>query len=72
MKKRLILLKQDDRIYIRDIDIRTLKPLLNLANIEIKTSEIGKHTGVPHHYIPLATGFPFLLSLTKDFELVFR
>lgn len=72
MKKRLIFMRQDERIYIRDIDVKELKPLMKLANIELKTTEQGKYTGAPRHYLPLSSGFAFLVSLTSDYELIFR
>ena len=72
-KQNLILLKEENKIYIRPVDIPKIKPLLKLANIELQVSEYGKHTGKARHYIPLDTGFPFLLSLlSADFEITFR
>lgn len=72
MKKKILVQKSDNRIYLRDIDIKELKPLLSLANIEIHTSQQGKYTGVPRHYIDLDKGFAFLLSLTNDYIITMR
>lgn len=73
MKQKLILLKSENRIYIRPVDLPKLKPLLKLANIELKVSDHGKYTAEPRHYIPLETGFPFLISLlSSDYEITFR
>ena len=67
MRKKLLILRCEDRLYIRDIDLKELKPLLKLVNIEVHTSEEGKYTGVPRHYINLAEGIKFILSLTNDY-----
>ena len=67
MKRKIIVLRQGNRLYLKDIDIKELKPLLKLANIEVHTTEQGKYTGAPRHYIPMNTGLSFILSLTSDY-----
>ena len=67
MKKKLLILKDGDRLYIKDIDLKELKPLLDLVHIEVKTTEQGKYRGQPRHYISIAKGMNFLLSLTSDY-----
>ena len=67
MKKKLLILKDGDRLYIKDVDLKNLKPLLDLVQIEVHTTEQGKYTGKPRHYISIAKGMNFLLSLTSDY-----
>ena len=69
MKKKLLILKQDNRLYIKDIDLKQLKPLFELAHIEVHTTLKGKYTGCPRHYIQLSQGLDFILSLTKDYTI---
>lgn len=67
MKRKILVLRQGNRLYLKDIDIKELKPLLRLANIEVHTTEHGKYTGAPRHYIPMNEGLTFILSLTSDY-----
>lgn len=69
MKQRIVLLIRDERVYLRELDIKTLKPLLDLAKIKVKTTQKGKYTGAPRHYVPLDDVF-FFLSLDSDYEIV--
>lgn len=73
MNEKIILLKDENRIYIRPIDLPKIKPQLKLANIDVKITEEGKYTGKPRYYLPLDIGFPFLISLlSSDYEITFR
>ena len=67
MKEKILILRKDDRLYIKDIDLKKLKPLLQLANIEVHTTEQGKHRGKPRHFISITNGLNFVLSLTSDY-----
>lgn len=67
MKHKIIIKRVENRLYIRDIDLKELKPLLSLANITVHETDTGKYTGVPRHYIHMNTGIRFILSLTSDY-----
>lgn len=67
MKRKILVLRQGNRLYLKEIDVKELKPLLKLANIEVHKSEIGKYTGAPRYYIDMNTGLQFILSLTSDY-----
>jgi len=69
MKKKLLILRNENRLYIKDVDLKELKPLFKLAHIEVHTTPEGKHTGCPRHYIDLNKGLDFILSLTKDYTI---
>ena len=71
MKEKIIVMQKDDRIYIRSVDIRKLKPLLKLAQIKVyKTSE-GAHTGAPKYYINVTHGFKLIQTLKNDYSVMF-
>lgn len=69
MKRRIVLLIREDRVYLRELDIKLLRPLLDLAKIKVKTTQKGKYTGAPRHYVLLDDVF-FFLSLDSDYEIV--
>ena len=69
MKNKLVIRQDGDRVYIRQVYLSQLKPILKLANIELHTTEQGKHTGVPRHYILLTDLFKFI-ECTKDSYII--
>ncbi len=60
MKQRIVLLIRDDRVYLRELDIKTLRPLLDLAKIKVKTTQKGKYTGAIRYYVPFDDVFFFI------------
>ena len=71
MKEKLIVKQEENRLYIRHADLRKLKPMLNLANIEVHKTDVGKYTGKHRYYIDLYQGFKFLETVRNDFIVVF-
>ena len=72
MKKRLFLYKDGNRLYLKDIDLYDLRPLLNLVKIPVHVSPHGKYTGEPQHYILITDALKFILSLTDDYIIIIR
>ena len=69
MKKKLVIRQIDNRIYIRQIYLKELKPILKLSQIQVHETDEGKHTGVPRHYILLTDLFNFI-ECTKDSYII--
>lgn len=67
MKKKLTVRQQGNRIYIRQIYLKELKPILKLANITLHETDEGKHTGVPRHYILITDLFKFIECTRNDY-----
>lgn len=67
MKRKIVIKQSRNRLYIRDIDLRRLKPILNLEGISVYTSQEGKHTGAPRHYIEITQGFKLIELLRHDY-----
>lgn len=67
MKKKLVVKQQGNRIYIREIDVKRLIPLLKLSGISVYTSHQGKHTGAPRSYISITDSFKFLEAVRSDY-----
>lgn len=60
MKKKLVIRQIDNRIYIRQIYLKELKPIFKLSQIELHETGEGKYTGVPRHYILVTDLFKFI------------
>ncbi len=71
MKEKIVVLQRDDKIYLRQVDVKRLKSVLNLANIEVQETSHGKYTGVPRYYIPITQGFKFIQSIISDYTVTF-
>ncbi len=71
MKEKLIVKQDGNRLYIRQADLKKLKPMLNLAQIEVHKTELGKYTGRHRYYIDLYEGFKFLETVTSDYIITF-
>lgn len=67
MKKQLTVRQIDNRVYIRQIYLRDLKPILELAQITLHETQEGKHTGVPRHYILVTDLFKFIECTRNDY-----
>ena len=67
MKKQLTVRQLDNRVYIRQIYLRDLKPILELAQITLHEAQEGKHTGVPRHYILVTDLFKFIECTRNDY-----
>lgn len=71
MKEKIVVMQKDDRLYIRSVDVKKLKPLLSFANINVHRSQEGKHTGVPQYYIQLTQAFNFLQTVKDSYSVTF-
>lgn len=67
MKKKLVVKQQGNRIYIREIDVKRLTPLLRISGISVHTAPKGKHTGAPRSYISITDSFKFLEAVRSDY-----
>ena len=70
MKKKITVKQMGARIYIRDIDIKSLKPLLQICGVEIHEVVGRKQTGLPRHYISISNILEFTQALRKDYIII--
>lgn len=67
MKKTIVVRQIENRVYIRQVYLNELKPLLELFHIDLYETQEGKHTGVPRHYISALDLFRFIESTKDDY-----
>lgn len=67
MKKEIIVKQIGTRVYLRGMDIPTLKPVFNIAGIKLYTNPEFKHQHVPKYYIEVNDFFNFLQTARSNF-----
>ena len=69
MKKEITVKQIGTRVYLRSVDISNLKPILNIAGIQLKINFQFRTQHVPKYYIETNDLFNFLQTARSNYTI---